>query len=314
MKALLFFLFALTAHAKTLVVVLAETRAHELTYESFQKNLLDPVDGDLAVCIGVKEDYDYANPYYQNAKYRFLYPEPDDYGSAFDAAYELILKESPESPYQLHWRKFLKIKDQFMGGISDPTDQHPGSAGILIFYRWFLLQNLLKHRLLEKYDTFIITRSDYIYRLPHPKIEWLSPNTIYIPDGESYQGVTDRHAILPREFVIHYLNILEHMVLRGKSYYKKMQEKPDWNLEKLIQFHLKQNGVWPHVSFFPYVMFTVRPINGTTRWAAGKFSPEHNCYIKYMSEFETSQKLLTDFENEQKTLEEFYQQRLRKPQ
>ena len=64
----------------------------------------------------------------------------------------------------LHWREFLKIKDQFLGGIKDEHDQHPGSAGILIFFRWFLLKNLIDNDLIDKYDRFIITRSDFTYQ------------------------------------------------------------------------------------------------------------------------------------------------------
>lgn len=40
----------------------------------------------------------------------------------------------------LNWREFLKIKDQFLGGIKDEYNQHPGSAGILIFFRWFFVE------------------------------------------------------------------------------------------------------------------------------------------------------------------------------
>jgi hypothetical protein len=52
----------------------------------------------------------------------------------------------------LHWREFLKIKDQFLGGIKDPHNQHPGSAGILIFFRWFL-------------DVFILVRMRFAFGL-----------------------------------------------------------------------------------------------------------------------------------------------------
>ena len=64
--------------SKTLVVILAQTRAHELTFDSFKKNVIDELNADLCVCIGVKNDYDYDNPYYKLAKYRFLYNEEDD--------------------------------------------------------------------------------------------------------------------------------------------------------------------------------------------------------------------------------------------
>lgn len=299
------------ANNKTLVIILGETRAHELTYENIKKNLIDTVGADLALCIGVGENYNYDNPFYQNAKYKFIYDEPPDYSTAFDYAYEIILNENPPSRRnRLHWREFLKIKDQYLGGIKDPYEQHPGSAGILIFCRWFLLKNLIDNDLLDKYDFFIITRSDYLYKLPHPKIELLSKDSIYIPDGEHYLGVTDRHVVLPQKFVEPYLNLLNKMVSKGKEYYKHMKLHEPLNLEKFIKFHLIKQKVFQFVNFFPYVMYTVRPIDGTTRWAAGIFSEEHGYFIKYPSEFILSEQHKADFEREGCNSDEFYKQRI----
>ena len=168
---------------KTLVIILSETRAHELTFNNFKKNVIDELRADLCLCIGIKADYDYNNPFYKLAKYKFTCPEPPDYGWAFDYAYNIISQDKPKYEcvkdilnmraqqhsnknimnniinginktnnnnlvsqkniitYRkpLHWREFLKIKDQFLGGIKDNYNQHPGSAGILIFFRWFFI-------------------------------------------------------------------------------------------------------------------------------------------------------------------------------
>jgi hypothetical protein len=67
----------------------------------------------------VKPDYYYTNPFYQNAKHRFLYDEPEDFAQAFDYAYNDMIQHTPEKE-QLPWRDFLNVHegDQFMGGIS----------------------------------------------------------------------------------------------------------------------------------------------------------------------------------------------------
>jgi len=361
----------------TLVIVLSETRASELTFDNFKKNVIDELNADLCVCIGVKPDYDYNNPFYQLAKYRFTYDEPDDYGDAFDYAYHILSQSRPkyeflknvnalygqlkeprtstenvtyygDSPISddfqddsivihsehfqnnmwknqtygvkhanlvpegnvntykkpLHWREFIKVKDQFLGGIKDPN-QHSGSAGILIFFRWFLLKNLIDNDLIDKYDKFVITRSDFIYQLPHPKVELMSDN-IWIPDDQHYSGYTDRHAILTKNNIIPYLNILNNMVLRSNEYYMKMTTYHEWNLEKLIKFHLIQNNVLHQVKEFPYVMYTVRNINGTTRWAQGEFSNELGYYIKYSGEYENSSNYKNKFLQSGLTIDEFY--------
>ena len=350
----------------TLVIILSETRAHDLTFDNFKKNVIDELNADLCVCVGVKPDYDYNNPFYTLAKYRFTYDEPDDFGDAFEYAYNSILStntkyekleninslygkiQTPKQSTQnityygyinnikniedldddeivihsnnfpdpawksqvygvkcsnnrlviqpnvitykkhLYWREFLKVKDQFLGGIKDDTQQHPGSAGILIFFRWFLLKNLLENDLLNKYDRFIITRSDYIYQLPHPKLALMNEKYIWVPNSEHYGGYTDRHVVLSRNQIESYLNILPNMVLRSNDYFMKMIQKEDWNLEKLIKFHLEQNNVSHLVREFPYVMYSVRNKNGSTRWAQGVYSDILGYNIKYPTEYNAS--------------------------
>jgi hypothetical protein len=275
---------------KTLVIVLGETRAHELTFNSFKMNLIDVLNADLCLCIGVKKDYDYSNPFYKLAKYKFLYDEPEDYSSAFDYANEIIMKNNNYKSSHLNWREFLKIKDQFLGGIKDSHNQHPGSGGILIFYRWFLLKNLIENNLIDKYDRFIITRSDFIYQLHHPDVIRMNGDYIWIPDGEDYGGYTDRHVVLSPKTIESYLNILTNMIMNSNDYYNKMIElnRNDWNLEKMVKFNLEYNKVNHLVRFMPYIMYSVRNINGSTSWSKGIYSNTHNYYIKYMTEYDSS--------------------------
>ena len=65
---------------KTLVIILSETRASELTFDNFKKNVIDELKADLCLCIGVKDNYDYNNPFYKLAKYKFTYIESEDFG------------------------------------------------------------------------------------------------------------------------------------------------------------------------------------------------------------------------------------------
>ncbi len=374
---------------KTIVIVLSETRASELTFDSFKKNIIDELNADLCVCIGVKPDYDYNNPFYNLAKYKFTCNEPQDFGDAFEYAYNIISQNKPkyeclhnvnalygklQNPQHstenityygnnddclsnlnnftddeivihtegfpnkswknqvygiknsnndnlvseenvitykkpLYWREFLKVKDQFLGGINDSHNQHPGSAGILIFFRWFLLKNLIDNNLINKYDRFIITRSDFIYQLPHPKVEYMNDDCIWIPDCEHYSGHTDRHVVLSKNNIESYLNILNNLVLRSNEYFMKMKNKNDWNLEQLILFHLEQNNVAHLVKEFPYVMYSVRNINGTTRWTQGIYLEALGYYIKYQSEYDKSSYYKNEFEKSGLTIDEFYKKK-----
>jgi hypothetical protein len=298
--------------SRTLVIILSETRANELTFENNKSNLIDVLDADLCLCIGIKPDYDYENPFYKLAKYKFLYNEPDDFGDAFEYAYNTIVKDEniDTTKNHLYWREFLKVKNQFMGGVKDKTEEHPGSAGILIFFRWFLLRNLLSNDLLSKYERFVITRSDYIYTLPHPKLSLLDSEYIWIPNEEYYGGYTDRHVILSPSNIAQYLGIFHSFVLKSVEYFEKMIKHNEWNLEKVIKFHLQECDALKMVREIPYVMYSVRPVNGSTRWSSGVFSKSHNYFIKYPSEYNKSNNYKNLFLRQRTDIDTFYKNRI----
>jgi len=376
--------------SKTLVIILSETRASELTFDIFKKNVLDELNADLCLCIGVKPDYDYNNPFYKSAKYKFTYNEPEDFGDAFEYANNII-QNKPKYEYlhninglygkiripqstrnityygtidenikkindfdfnddeivihtkkfsddlwknsvygikssdlhnnisdenlmqnvitfkkPLYWREFLKIKDQFLGGIKDDNDQHPGSAGILIFFRWFLLKNIIDNNLINEYDRFIITRSDYIFTLPHPKVELMNEKYIWIPNSEHYGGYTDRHVVLSKNNIESYLNIFNNMVIRSNEYYMNMKNNIFWNLKKLIKFHLEFNDVLHLVKEFPYIMYSVRNTDGATRWSVGNYFNKLGYFIKYQTEYAKSTYYEFEFEYSGLSIDEFY--------
>jgi len=274
---------------KTLVIILSETRAHELTFDSFKTNVLDELNADLCLCIGIKDDYDYSNLFFKYAKYKFLYNELEDYTEAFDYASNYIINENEENnENNLNWREFLNIKDQFLGGIKSNYNQHEGSGGISIFFRWFLLKNLKENNLINEYERFIITRSDFIYQLPHPQVLKMNENNIWIPDEEYYGGYTDRHVILSKKTIESYLNILNNMVIKSNDYYNKMKNYDNWNIERLLKFNLEENNVNYLVKEMPYIMYSVRNINGTTRWSKGDYNENLGYYIKYHNEYNKS--------------------------
>jgi hypothetical protein len=87
-----------------------------------------------------------------------------------------------------------------------------------------------------------------------------------------------------------------------------MKNHSYWNLEKLIKLHLEQNNILHLVREYPYIMYSVRNINGTTRWAIGYYSNEFGYYIKYYTEYEKSSYYKNQFEKSGLTIDDFYQQ------
>ena len=166
---------------------------------------------------------------------------------------------------------------------------------------------LKTYNLIDKYKRFIITRSDFIYQLPHPQLDLLNPDFIWIPDGEHYGGFTDRHAILSQSNIETYLNIFNSMVIHSNKYFFNMLLfSNSYNIETLIKFHLIFHNKINLVRHFPYIMYAVRNHNGTTRWSKGEFSFIHNYYIKYSNEYYNSSHYKYLFHKSNLSITDFY--------
>lgn len=257
---------------KVLVCVLAQTRSHETTWASFKRHVLDVLNADLALCVAKPIDYDINNPFWRFSTYQWTSPEYNDYGDAFDEALRSMnLKDTG-------WRKLLNVPDQWLGGIQGERAQ-PGSAAILIYFRWLLLKNIVEQQLHLRYDSFIITRSDFVWASDHPPVA--SDGAIWIPYGEGYGGYTDRHAIVPSRWVNTYLDLLSPVVHTPDALRESMRGQTSWNLERYIKFHLEQAVPRPQVKHFPFAMYSVRNKGGGTRWAAGTWNRRLGYFVKY---------------------------------
>jgi hypothetical protein len=271
---------------KTLVCVIAETRAFKTTWHSFKKNVLDELNADLALCISTPDNYNYDNPFWKEAKYKWTVPEYDDWGKAFDYAQSEIMSRDGITE-KIDWRKMLLVKDQWLGGI-EGEHKHPGSAAILIYFRWHLLQKLIHEGLIDQYDRFIITRSDFVWENSHPKLELLDASKIWVPDGEAYFGVTDRHVVLSKDSLVSYLGIIEPILVQTDHLFSVMHSHKEWNLEQFIHFILKAQGLTKIIYYFPYCMYSIREREGTTRWQKGIWSEELGYFIKYQNEYHSA--------------------------
>ncbi len=274
---------------KTLICVLSETRASKLSWPSFKHNVIDSLKADLALCISVPDDYNYSDPFWQFAKYRWTTKEFADWGSALDEAQISACKGALVS--SVDWRTLLSIQDNWLGGVIESNAKRAGSGAILLFFRWLLVKHLLNEGILDRYDRFIITRSDFIWPLPHPPLDILTEQHIWIPDGESYGGITDRHAVLSKQNIIDYLSVTDLILKDTENLKVQLKGVQKLNLESYIATALKKNGAYNLIQFFPYAMYTARECLGKTSWSTGVWSEELGYHIKYPSEFEFARQL-----------------------
>jgi hypothetical protein len=189
----------------------------------------------------------------QNAKYIWEYPDYSDWADAYDD----VQKEMGVST---NWRSILEIHNSvecLFGGIKCPTAH--GSGAVLFYYRWRALQNIRKLNLTSKYDWFIVTRSDFMYDVPHVPLSLLDSNFAWSPNGEHYFGITDRHLICPTKYIEKALDMLEYMLCFPTMFLDEIgiPIRPT-NPESFILAYFKRQNI--PVKFVPYFMYIVREI------------------------------------------------------
>jgi hypothetical protein len=265
---------------KTLVIVYSETREYQHTFDNFKHYVLNELNADLALCVAINPRENPNNPFYKEAKYIWKYQEPEDWGDAFDYASEYEQVEN-------NWRTLKPIKDQWLGGIKGDHAQK-GSGGILLFFRWLTKIKLLENNLLNEYDRFIYTRSDYLYETPHIPLHLLSKDKIWIPDGEDYGGVTDRYMACSAQNIIPALSVLDSILKTPQNLIDTMSYYQEWNLEKFIKFSFRKTGIWDQVQRFPFNMYSLRSEGGHTSWKEGRFNKNLGYYVKYPHEYHSA--------------------------
>jgi hypothetical protein len=271
---------------RVLVCLLAKTRGHDVTFSSFKRHVLDELQADLAVALTIDEKYDYANPYWQHAKYRWTSRDYDDYGDGFDFAQRSLCDERNLHPTD--WRPLLRLSGPWAGRIrSTPaTPPRTGASAILPFCRWLLLRGLQRDGVLDRYDRFVISRSDFVWLCPHPPLSILDREAVWVPDGQHWGGINDRHMVVSRADVESCLNGLEDMVLESDRLYEEMKDQEEWNEERFLAHHLRRKHLLDRVRVFPYTMYTARSRHDDSpTYSSGRFEPTVGHYIKYELEF-----------------------------
>jgi hypothetical protein len=74
------------------------------------------------------------------------------------------------------------------------------------FFKWLAAKKIRESGL--HYRRYVITRSDHFYEADHPVMD---DKYIWVPEGEDYKGVCDRHMYLRHEEVFPALDMLHDM-------------------------------------------------------------------------------------------------------
>ena len=186
-----------------LVCIIGTLRGGHIPCETLKRHILDPYNADLLLCITKNKDnrnYDMM----RLATYVFEHEHQVSMENAFDNA----MKTKWSSPC-----------------LQRTVWNHAN----MIYYRWLLKQDLIKHNIFTKYDYFIVTRSDNVYiNSNFPFI----PHILSIPIVQDYKGICDRFMIVDASNVILSLSIMEFI-------FEKRKLKS--HIEKMLAFFFENN-------------------------------------------------------------------------
>jgi hypothetical protein len=265
---------------KTLVIIIGSSRGSEIAWKSLQTRLLTPMNADLALVLGRGEPI---NSLYKTSKYTKLVDEYDDWGECIDY---ISKKEGETSPLSPDWRKFLLhnsvLGNGLWGGIKHNGKKLAGSGTIIFCMRYFVKELIEEQKLLDKYDRFIITRSDHYYEFDHATD--LSNENIWIPEGEDYGGITGRHIVLNKDHVMTSLDIIPWCL--------RKREKFEGNPERLLKYFYTNIGILPKIKRFTRSFFIVKTKTDQTRWGGknGIFVKDIGLMSKYTNEYKLCMK------------------------
>ncbi len=273
---------------KTLLILIGNLRCGEKAWESLSRNFLDwnnnnknssstllPHRVDLALAIGDPSRSIYPNAsLLSRSKYLFTFPE---YGDDWTEALNLI-----DPNWTTRVAPLLSKSSIALGGVRY-SNWH-GSGAISFWIRWFLSQKLVEHNLVSSYDRFVITRPDHFYLCSHD-LSALNPRYLWVPFGQDFGGITDRHLVVSSEHVLAALDILPGL-FQDPSAYPRLSDDL-YNPEQLLLDRWKQLGIAHLVRRFPRMMFTCgnAAIDDVTRWKATGDIVEEGVRKKYRKEY-----------------------------
>jgi hypothetical protein len=261
---------------KTLVILIGTLRCGEPAWQTLYQNVLDVNSADLALMLGD------SIPQYQNAsllrraKYTWRFQEYDDWADALD-----LINGTAWRDTVLPRLSKRAIKEGALGGIKGI----PNSSGaIQTMIKYWLAGHIRQEKLTEIYDRFVITRTDQYYMCPYD-LSPLDNQYMWVPRGEDFEGICDRHLVCNSKDVLEALDILPPFLndydqeIYGKVVNPESLLKAAWDRKNLRALRFRR------------LMFTCRAgdMDPKRGGQSGKPLPGVNgTFVKYWNEYTAS--------------------------
>ncbi len=242
---------------KYLTLLAGNPRGGERTWQTLYNYVLNHLNSDLAICTGDKWVED--NTLFNKADFKWIFEEPNNWFSYY------------EKNFSNNWYEFFSLGKET--GLYNSGNIHFAIKDII-------LKNYIDT--LESYDFIIYSRFDQFYTDYHIDVPKNS-NNIWIPSGENYHGIGDRHAVVPGKEVRNFLNICEYL-----DSPESIENPPKYlNCETAYKRFLQHANLIDKVKRYKRKQFTSSLKSDKTNWRVGVYSLYFykDLMIKYPDEF-----------------------------
>jgi len=193
---------------RSVVILIGGLRAGEPAWRTLYDHVLDPNSADLLLMTSARSAYPNSS-LYDRARYVWHYHQFEDWADAVDLVRGTGWRTTHLPRFQ---EEVGRNRSILFGGLRG----HDRASGVIIFMiRYFLMGALRDAGLLDAYDRFVVTRTDHYYLCPHlfssPTCR-LGAREVIVPDGEEYNGVTDRHLIASRATLLDALDLITPLI------------------------------------------------------------------------------------------------------
>ena len=224
------------------------------------KYVVNHLNADLAIC--TTDNFISNNILFKKADYKWIMKNPGNFENYYS------------EHYKGNWQEYL-YKGKGLGLYE---------SGMI----HFALKDYIKREYLEilnNYEYIIYSRFDQYYIDYHPDV---NEDNLYIPKGEDYFGVCDRHAVFKSEKAEKFLSIVEYIDTKPA-----LEDLPKYiNCESVYKKHLIFIDYLKDVKRFERISFTAAIEDEPTNWRVPtyKIFLSNNLMIKYPDEFINSLK------------------------
>lgn len=240
---------------KYLVILAGSPRGGLKTWKSLFKYVVNHLNADLAIC--TTDNYIGKNILFENANYKWIMENPDNFEQYY------------YDNFEGNWKEYL-LKGKELGLYE---------SGLIHFvFKDFIYKNFKD--ILTQYEYIIYSRFDQYYTDYHPKF---SEDFIYIPEGEDYFGICDRHVAFKSNKAKEYFSIIDYINSK-----KAIDEIPKFpNCESVYKQHLMAKGLLTYVKRHKRVSFTAALQGDSTNWRVPEYKVflSNGLSIKYPDEF-----------------------------